>query len=454
MSRPSEIGPYRVFGELGRGRHATIYKAVHRDSGRPVALKVLRHYDQATLDKFEREALLSKRLQLPGVRRTYEAGKTPEGFIFLAMEYVDASLKDIIQRQGRPFTRDEVVRLLAPIAQALDQLHRQGMVHLDIKPENILVFEDGRAVLADFGITRQRGETTTEGTPRYMSPEQATGNRPVSPQSDVYALGAVLYEMLAGRPPFDGESDMVLLRQHVEDAPPSPRALNPQVDRGAARAVLAALSKDPRERPASAGALLQMLQATHSTPITIVMDVVRERPQVALIPVGVVMLALFGWLVLLRPPAVPLMPTPTSTLTATATAMATGAPTLTPTLPATLRPTATPRPYTPTPEGLMVTPIPPTPSAPPRLLSPEGGSDVNVEMVTFRWQWEGSLSANQEFVVHIYHRTTGEPATCTFTGSHTCQAKIPLKAEGGWCWSVAVQPNGPKSEEVCFWRVH
>ena len=124
-------------------------------------MKVLRRYDQATLDKFEREALLSKRLRLPGVRRTYEAGKTPEGFIFLAMEYVDASLKDIIQRQGRPFTRDEVVRLLAPIAQALDQLHRQGMVHLDIKPENILVFEDGRAVLADFGITRQQGEMTT-----------------------------------------------------------------------------------------------------------------------------------------------------------------------------------------------------------------------------------------------------------------------------------------------------
>ena len=451
----TEIGPYRVFGELGRGRHAIIYKAVHRNSAQPVALKVLRHYDQATLDKFEREALLSERLHLPGVRRTYEAGKTREGFIFLAMEYVDASLKDVMQRQGRPFTREEAARLLEPVAQALDQIHRQGMVHLDIKPENILVFDDGRAVLADFGITRQQGETTTEGTPRYMSPEQAAGDRPVSPQSDVYALAVVIYEMLAGQPPFRSESDVVLLRQHIEDAPPTPRALNPQIDRATARAVLAALSKDPRARPAGAVAFLQALQAAHSTPILLVKDVMRERPQAVLIPAGVLVLALFGWLVMSpsRSPASLPTPTPTSTSVAQATEKPAVAPTLTPTPPAKLPPTATPRPvHTPTPAPPTFTPIPPTPAAPPRLLSPQDGSNVSVEMVTF--SWEGQLNRDQTFVVHVYHRATREPATCTFTGSHTCQAKIPLKAEGEWRWSVAIEPNGLRSDESHFWRVY
>ena len=296
MSSPSTIGPYRIINKLGRGRHATVYKAQQRGADCPVALKVLRDYDPATLEKFKREARLSASLKIPGVRRTYEAGQTRDGQTFLAMEYVDASLKDWIQRHKRPFTRDEVVRLLTPIAQALNAMHQQGLVHLDVKPENILVSEDGRAVLADFGITREQGAATTQGTPRYMSPEQATGNRPVTPQSDVYSLGVVIYEMLTGRPPFQSERDDVLLRQHVQDAPPAPRDLNPRIDRAVARTLLSALNKEPHRRPLSAGELLRELAAAHSTPLEIVVDTVRERPQVALIPAGMVVMALFGFL--------------------------------------------------------------------------------------------------------------------------------------------------------------
>lgn len=454
MSKPSEIGPYRLFGELGRGRHATVYKAMRRDSERPIALKVLRHYDQTTLDKFKREVHLSKSLNISGVRHTYEAEKTREGFIYLAMEYVDTSLKDVLRRQGRPFTRDEAAQLLTPVAQALDTMHQQGLVHLDIKPENILVFADGRAVLADFGITRPQGETTTEGTPRYMSPEQAAGDHPVGPQSDVYALGAVLYEMLTGRPPFQSERDDVLLRQHVEDLPPSPRLTNPQIDRVTARAILAALSKDPRQRPASASALLREVQMAHSTVLTEALDVVRARPYVTFIPAGIAALALMGW-VLFRPPSPPpATPPPTRTLTSTAlpTATATSAPTHTPT-PEPLLPTSTPNPYTPTPSGPTYTPIPPTPSAPPRLLSPQKDSKYNVEMVLFEWAWEGQLQAGQRFAIDVYNFITGERVTCEFVSSHSCRAKIPLGEHGEWRWSVAIEPHGLRSAENHFWRV-
>ncbi|HDQ71700.1 MAG TPA: serine/threonine protein kinase, partial [Chloroflexi bacterium] len=365
MSRPSQIGPYRIIEKLGRGRHATVYKAARPDLDRPVALKVLRDYDQATLEKFEREARLSKRLKIPGVRRTYEAGRTREGQIFLAMAYVDASLKEVIRRHGRAFTRDEAVRLLEPVAQALDAIHQQGLVHLDVKPENILVSGDGRAVLADFGVTRRQGELTTEGTPRYMSPEQATGDRPVSPQSDVYSLGVVIYEMLTGRPPFQSERDDVLMRQHVQDDPPAPRDLNPRIDRAAARTLLSALNKVPHERPISAGALLRELAVAHSTPITIAVDVVRERPQVALIPAGVLAAAALVFF-LARPPRPPSASPSPSTLDET-----TGAPTavLTTTLTPALSP-STPAPETGTPTSTKATPTEPTSTPRPETATP------------------------------------------------------------------------------------
>ncbi len=466
MSRPSQIGPYRIIEKLGRGRHAIVYKAMRPDLDRPVALKVLRDYDQATLEKFEHEARLSRRLKIPGVRRTYEAGRTPEGHIFLAMEYIDASLKEVIRRHGRPFTRDEAVRLLEPVAQALDAIHQQGLVHLDVKPENILVSQDGRVVLADFGITRRKTETTTEGTPRYMSPEQATGDRPVSPQSDVYSLGVVIYEMLTGRPPFQSGRDDVLMRQHVQDDPPAPRELNPHIDWAVARTLLSALNKAPHERPISAGALLRELAVAHSTPITIAVDTVRERPQVALIPAGVLVAAVLGFFIL--GPFSPSSPTSTPILSSTAPVGAPGlegtpAETLTlSTMPSTMPsttpsptpsptftptgPTSTPKPDTPTPVVILS----PTPStvARPTLLSPDGGATLRNETVTFRWT--GKLGAGQTFVVNAYHDDSRQVVTCE-TNDTSCAVRLPAERHGGWRWSVAVEPGGPQSEVRTFW---
>lgn len=463
MSRPSQIGPYRIVEKLGRGRHATVYKAARPDLDRPVALKVLRDYDQSTLEKFEHEARLSRRLKIPGVRRTYEAGRTPEGYIFLAMEYVDVSLKEVIRRHGRPFTRDEVVRLLEPIAQALDAIHQQGLVHLDVKPENILVSEDGRAVLADFGITRRKTETTTEGTPRYMSPEQATGDRPVSPQSDVYSLGVVIYEMLTGRPPFESGRDDVLMRQHVQDDPPAPRTLNPHVDWAVARTLLSALNKTPHERPISAGALLRELAVAHSTPITMAVDTVRERPQVALIPVGVLAAALIGFFIW-----GPFSPSPSTSTPTPSISAPTSAPTSAPAdgpsgTPATANGTLTPDAETPSPtftpagptstprrETATFTPSPVTPAAAttPRLSSPDGGATLRDETVTFRWT--GKLGAGQTFVVNAYHDESRQAVTCE-TNDASCAVRLPAERHGGWRWSVSVEPGGPQSEERTFW---
>ncbi len=443
MSSPSTIGPYRIINKLGRGRHATVYKAQQRGADRPVALKVLRDYDRATLEKFKREARLSASLKIPGVRRTYEAGQTRDGQTFLAMEYVDASLKDWIQRHKRPFTRDEVVRLLTPIAQALNAMHQQGLVHLDVKPENILVSEDGRAVLADFGITREQGAATTQGTPRYMSPEQATGNRPVTPQSDVYSLGVVIYEMLTGRPPFQSERDDVLLRQHVQDAPPSPRHLNPQIDRAVARTLLSALHKDPHERPVSAGELLRELAAAHSTPLEIVVDTVRERPQMALIPAGMMVIALFGFLLFgggngnggpASPPTItPVVITTTATVEIAPTFTPSATPTPTPALPR----TSTPDPRTPTPSPIPVT-FTPTPQ---KLCDRQPGrGDTVRNPVSLNWCGNGA-----SFYIKLYNARTGYELTRESTNT-SLVIELPSEEYGEWHWEVFA-PNGEGGQE-------
>ena len=441
MSSLSTIGPYHIIAKLGRGRHATVYKAQQRGADRPVALKVLRDYDQATLEKFKREARLSASLKIPGVRRTYEAGKTREGHIFLAMEYVDASLKDWMQRHKRPFTREEVVRLLTPIAQALDAMHQQGLVHLDVKPENILVSEDGRAVLADFGITREQGAATTQGTPRYMSPEQATGNRPVTPQSDVYSLGVVIYEMLTGRPPFESERDDVLLLQHVQDAPPAPRDLNPHIDRAVARTLLSALHKEPRRRPLSAGELLRELAAAHSTPLEIVVDTVRERPQVALIPAGMVVMALFGFLLFGggNGNGGPVAPSTVATVLVTETATVAVTPTITPSATPTpaLPRTSTPDPRTPTPSPIPVT-FTPTPQ---KLCDRQPGrGDTVRNPVSLNWCGNGA-----SFYIKLYNARTGYELTRESTNT-SLVIELPSEEYGEWHWEVFA-PNGEGGQE-------
>ncbi len=259
------VGQYQVLAELGRGQHSAVYKAWQQSLERHVALKVLRHSDETTLRKFQAEARLTARLiedGVPNIRRVYEVGQTPDGHLFVSLEYVEDSLRSLLRRfsdQGRRISPAAAAALLQPLGDALDALHKLGWVHLDIKPQNILISGDGRSVLADFGIAQRQGTQTRACTPTYASPEQAAGDQPVGPWSDIYSLGAVLYEIVTGHPPVRGDIDIVLLNQHLEVTPPSPRKANPSLSTDQERAIMRALAKAPEERYHTAGEFLEDL---------------------------------------------------------------------------------------------------------------------------------------------------------------------------------------------------
>lgn len=259
------LGQYQIVSELGRGQRAVVYQAWQTNLERHVALKVLTNGDTATLRKLEIEAQRTAQLiqqEVPNLRRVYEVGRTTEGDLYVALEFVDDSLQNRLRmdrERCRRFSPGAAVRLLRPVAEALDAMHRLGWVHLDIKPQNILISRNGRAVLADLGIVQRVGASTGACTPAYASPEQADRHQPVRPQSDVYSLAVVVYEMLTGSLPFQAEHELALLNQHLVAEPPSPRMLNPGLGAREERALLKALSKAPEQRQKTATALLDSL---------------------------------------------------------------------------------------------------------------------------------------------------------------------------------------------------
>lgn len=248
------IRQYRVVEELGWGQHSVVYKAWQPSLERHVAIKVLRNPGPSTWQEFKDEARLTAYFVQHGVvniRQVYQVDRTEDGIVFVALEFVQDSLHSLLQqahsRQQR-MSPIAAAELLRPVAEALDTIHRLGWVHLDIKPQNILLTSDGRTLLADFGISQRRGAKTHACTPKYASPEQAAGDRPVGPWSDVYSLAVVLYEMIAGHAPVRGDRDFVLLNQHLELVPPSPRKVNTQLTAGQERVLFKALSKSFKSR--------------------------------------------------------------------------------------------------------------------------------------------------------------------------------------------------------------
>jgi serine/threonine-protein kinase len=310
-----QLGQYHVVAELGRGQHAIVYRAYQPALERYVALKVLHRSDEVTRRKLQAEALLTADLIQRGatnIRQIYEVAQTPDGYLFVALEYAEDSLDCIMARarqQGKTISPAAAAVLLAPVADALDAVHRMGWAHLDLKPQNVLIRGPRRTLLADFGIARRRGLTTQACTPRYASPEQADGNRPVGPWSDIYSLGALLYHMVTGRPPFEADLDLAILNKHLTEDPVPPRRINRNLTPGQERALLKALSKSPGDRPASATALLAGLSrgASRVSPvIDISSDVLHRtagrvrripRPLVVLLLVALILsiLLLLGW---------------------------------------------------------------------------------------------------------------------------------------------------------------
>lgn len=261
---------YRIDRELGAGGMATVYLADDLKHGRQVAVKVLHPELAAAVGpaRFSREIEIAARLTHPHILTLIDSGEAG-GFLFYVMPYVAGeSLRDRITREGTlPIA--EAIHLLEQAASALTYAHGQGVIHRDIKPENILLADD-HAIVADFGIARaveaSGGEKLTGtgiaiGTPAYMSPEQAFGQADVDGRTDVYALGCVLFEMLAGRMPFEASTPREFIAQHASYTVPSLRTLQPEIPLYVDRAVCRAMAKDPGERFASPKALVETLRA-------------------------------------------------------------------------------------------------------------------------------------------------------------------------------------------------
>jgi serine/threonine protein kinase len=250
-----KFGPYEVTGIIGEGGMAVVYKGYQQSLNRYVAIKVLRAElarDQEFVERFRREALAVADLSHPNILHVYDAGYA-HGVYYIVMSHVDGgSLKDLITRG--PVEMEHAIAMAAQVADALHHAHQRGIVHRDVKPSNILISRDGRPLLTDFGIAKALHETTgltrtgtSIGTPEYMAPEQIQG-QPVDARTDIYALGIVLYEMLAGWVPFSSTTPVATLYKQVNEAPPPLRQVNIGISTWLQDIVLKAMEKNPWDR--------------------------------------------------------------------------------------------------------------------------------------------------------------------------------------------------------------
>lgn len=246
---------YTIVKRLGSGGMAHVYLARHAALGRPLVLKVLHRnlaQEPEMRERFRREAEAAARLQHPYICAITDIGNSGDTEYLAMAYYSGGSLADLLTRQ-RTATPMVAAAIACQVACGLDYAHRHGVVHRDIKPDNILFDEDGNAALTDFGIatTRFHGRLTAVGramgTPHYMSPEQAMG-RLVDGRSDLYAVGLLLYEMVIGRPPFDGDDSYAVGYKHVHEAPQAPDQVNASVPAALSAIIMRCLSKQPSER--------------------------------------------------------------------------------------------------------------------------------------------------------------------------------------------------------------
>jgi len=266
---------YTIDRVLGRGGMATVYVAEDRRHNRQVAIKVLRPDVAAAIgaERFLREITIAARLTHPHVLPLIDSGQAG-GSLYYVMPYVRGeTLRQRLVREPRLPVKDALA-IARELGAGLDYAHREGFVHRDVKPENVLL-ADGHAVLADFGIARAicqaGGEHVTEvglaiGTPEYMSPEQAAGDRELDGRCDVYALACVVYEMLAGQPPFSGESARAIVAKHLSEPPRPLRARRPDAPAAVERALARALAKAPEDRFASVADFTAALEETGAVP--------------------------------------------------------------------------------------------------------------------------------------------------------------------------------------------
>jgi len=284
------LGPYRLLEQVGMGGMATVYKAYHAAMDRYVAIKVLpRHLarDAGFLARFEREARTIARLEHRYILPVYDVAES-DGIPYLVMRYTDGGDLSSLIVSGR-LSIKRAIEIISQVAEALAYAHRQGVIHRDVKPANVLISREGDALLADFGIAKiyedtlqLTGEGGMVGTPAYMAPEQLQG-KPVDPRTDIYALGVVLYQALTGECPFVAETPLAVALMHIHDSLRPPREINPTIPESLERIILRAMAKNPADRFASASemseALKGVLAELRAPPIETVLPIASPATQ-------------------------------------------------------------------------------------------------------------------------------------------------------------------------------
>jgi serine/threonine-protein kinase len=448
VSRQLVATRYELGDRLGAGGVAVVYRAHDVRLDRPCALKILRDQyaqDPAFLRRFEREARTAAGLNHPNLVAVYDYGPVGDSF-FIAMEYVGGgSLKDEIQRHG-PLNPREAVRIASEVLSALSVAHANGLVHRDVKPQNVMLTADRTAKLADFGIAHAPATTqltqmgVTLGTAAYVAPEQAQG-AVAGPPADIYGVGLLLYEMLTGRPAFEGDSVPAIVYRQVHEVPPAPgqrvSGATPALD----AVVMRALEKDPTRRFPSAEAMLAALSdpavlGEWGTPRTTVLTPVtasRRRGGWLLLPALVAAALLMGlgylWTSYGQPVAATAVPTsaPTNAPLAASTNAPTVAPaeaslaaptpalTTAPSPPPQPTPVAKPSPSAASPTSVLrasaTTPPPSTATAPPRPTSPAApasSGSIGLEDTAFAGGYRnpGSSIYRQRTATWVYAANT------------------------------------------------
>jgi len=260
------VGPYRLEEELGRGAMGVVYLAVPESGGDAVALKLLKEElseNETFVRRFLREARVASEVEHRHLVRVLGAGEA-DGRHYLAVEFVTGgTLRRRLDADG-PLTVGQTARLARQVGTALDALHEAGLVHRDVKPENVMLDEDGRALLVDYGLAKGPAYTVLTrpgqvmGTPAYMAPELVNGQE-ATPATDLYALGCVLFECLSGRPPFTASNVFELLVSHVEREPPRVAAVRDDVPASVDEVLGRALAKEAAGRPPTGRMLAHML---------------------------------------------------------------------------------------------------------------------------------------------------------------------------------------------------